>query len=71
LESGLPDFLGTPYQNGKNVPKNNKYTKWSQNMPTSSIPRPSKIDQNWDFGFENMAPGNPNWSGLEVQGIRV
>jgi hypothetical protein len=26
---------------------------------TSSIARPSKIDQNLDFGFENKPSGNP------------
>jgi hypothetical protein len=31
-----------------------KYTKWTQNIPTSSMERPSKIYQNWDFMFEKQ-----------------
>jgi hypothetical protein len=36
-----------------------KLTKWPQNMPITSIARPSKIYPNWDFWFENMPSGNP------------
>jgi hypothetical protein len=36
-----------------------KLTEWSQNIPTSSIERPSKIYPKWDFGFENIPSGNP------------
>jgi hypothetical protein len=36
-----------------------KFTKWLQNIPTSSVERPSKIYPNWDFGFENIPSGNP------------
>jgi hypothetical protein len=36
-----------------------KCTKWSYNLPTYSILRPSKIYQNWDFWFENVPFGNP------------
>jgi hypothetical protein len=28
------------------------YSKWSENIPTFSIPRPSKIYPNWDFGLK-------------------
>jgi hypothetical protein len=47
---GCQIFLGTTYQNGKNIPKDHKiyqmatkYTKWPQNIPTSSIARPSNF----------------------------
>jgi hypothetical protein len=36
------------------------YFKWPHNVPTFSIPRPSKIDPNWDFWYENMPSGNPD-----------
>jgi hypothetical protein len=66
-------ILGKTYQNGKNIPNHHKihhialqytkgqyvkYFKWQQNIPTSSIPRPSKIYPNLDFWFENMPSGN-------------
>jgi hypothetical protein len=34
-----------------------KHTKWTRNLPTSSIA--SKICPNLDFGFENIPSGNP------------
>jgi hypothetical protein len=36
-----------------------KYSKWSQNIPTFIIPRPSKINQNCDFWYKNKPSGNP------------
>jgi hypothetical protein len=36
-----------------------KYFKWSKNIPTFPVPRPSKIYPNWDFWFENRPSGNP------------
>jgi hypothetical protein len=36
-----------------------KYSKWSWNIPTSSIPRPSKIYPKWYFLLENKPSGNP------------
>jgi hypothetical protein len=36
-----------------------KYSEWSYNITTSSIPRPSKLYPNWDFWFENKPSGNP------------
>jgi hypothetical protein len=36
-----------------------KCTKQLKNIPTLSIPRPSKIYPNWYFWFENMPSGNP------------
>jgi hypothetical protein len=30
------------------------YLKWLHNIPTFSIPRPSKIYPHWDFWFENI-----------------
>jgi hypothetical protein len=35
------------------------------NIPTSSSARPSKIFPNWDFWFENMPSGNPDFSTQE------
>jgi hypothetical protein len=35
------------------------YYKWTKNIPTFSIPRPSKIYPNKDFWFGNIASGNP------------
>jgi hypothetical protein len=37
-----------------------KCTKRPLNVPTFSIPRPSKIFPNWDFWFENIPSGNPD-----------
>jgi hypothetical protein len=37
-----------------------KYYKWPLNRPAISILRPSKIDQNLDFWFENKPSGNPD-----------
>jgi hypothetical protein len=36
-----------------------KYSKWSLNIPTFTIQRPSKIYPNSDFWFENKPSGNP------------
>jgi hypothetical protein len=36
-----------------------KYSKWSNNKTTYSIPRPSRFYPNWDFWFENKPSGNP------------
>jgi hypothetical protein len=36
-----------------------KYSKCSQNIPTFSIPWPSKINLNLDFWCENKPSGNP------------
>jgi hypothetical protein len=36
-----------------------KYSTWSKNITTLSIPRPSKFYQNWNFWFENKPSGNP------------
>jgi hypothetical protein len=50
----------------ENIPKGNKifrtavkYTKWTLNIPTSSLARPSKIYPTLDFWFENAPSGNP------------
>jgi hypothetical protein len=53
------------YQNGKNtytkLPQTIKTAvKFTKKLPTFSIPRPSKINPNWDFGFENKPSGNPD-----------
>jgi hypothetical protein len=42
------------------IPIGRKISKRLQNIPTSSVARPSKIYQNWDFGFENIPSGNPD-----------
>jgi hypothetical protein len=65
--SGLPDFYfsnvlkrGKTYQIATKFLTGHKiyqmaviYSKWSWNVPTFIIPRPSKIYQNLDFWFEN------------------
>jgi hypothetical protein len=68
FSQGCQIFLGTTYQNGKNIPNNQIIyqmaeiqTKWSENIPTSSIASPSKIYSNKDFWFENMPSGNPGF----------
>jgi hypothetical protein len=35
------------------------YSKVPQNIPTFSIPRPSKFYPNWDFCFEKITSGSP------------
>jgi hypothetical protein len=69
----LPDFswhnipkLGEIYQIATKLPNGHQmqqeaeiYSKWPKNMPTLSIPRPSKIYPNCDFCFENIPSGNP------------
>jgi hypothetical protein len=67
-------LLVQTYQNGKNIPNDHKlyqttinylyqmvinYSKWSQNLQTFFILRPSKIYPNWDFWLENKPSGNP------------
>jgi hypothetical protein len=62
---------------GKNVPNEHKmyqmfinypkcpyikYFKWTKNISTFSNVRPSEIDPNWDFWFENKPSGNPAFS---------
>jgi hypothetical protein len=45
------------------------YAKWPKNIPNDhkihvtkfSIQRPSNIDPNWDFWFENKPSGNPGF----------
>jgi hypothetical protein len=37
-----------------------KYSKWSKNITTVYISRPSKIHPNLDFCFENKPSGNPD-----------
>jgi hypothetical protein len=41
-------------------------SKWSENMPTSFIARPSKIYPNWIFWFESMPSGNPALDAFKV-----
>jgi hypothetical protein len=73
LLAWLPDFpnLNVPkrgkiYQIVNKLPNGHNhhqmliiYSKWPQNTPTFSIPRPSKIYPNWDFWFEKIPSGNP------------
>jgi hypothetical protein len=37
------------------------FSKRPKNIPTFSIPRPSKIYPSWDFWFENKPSGNPGF----------
>jgi hypothetical protein len=55
-------------KNWKNTPIDNniyqitaKYTEWPWNIPKCSIMRPIKIFRNWDFWYENIPSGNPNF----------
>jgi hypothetical protein len=43
-----------------------KCTKWPIILPKFSTPRPSKIDQNCDFWYENIPSGNPVFNDLDV-----
>jgi hypothetical protein len=59
-------FFVHRYQNGKNLPNDLKlyqtaikYSTWSLNSTTFSIPRPSKIYPNWYFWFLKKPSGNP------------
>jgi hypothetical protein len=59
---GCQIFLGTTYQNGgKYINGLSKcmYTKWSQNIPTCSIPKLTKIYPNSNFWYEKILSGNP------------
>jgi hypothetical protein len=48
------------YQNGHKIyPMAVIYSKWTWNIPTISISRPSKIYPNWNLWFENIPSGNP------------
>jgi hypothetical protein len=61
-DQGCQIFLGTTYQNGKNIPNYHNIYQMAvkcKNIPTSSIARPSKIYPNLDFWFENIPSGNP------------
>jgi hypothetical protein len=66
----LPDFRGTVYPNGVNIPNGRKtyhksamkYTKWQVNWSNGheiSNSRLSKIYPNLEFWFENKPSGNP------------
>jgi hypothetical protein len=69
--AGLPDFSWSKHTKTGNIKQitvnyiyqmAGKYFKWSSNVTTFSIQRPSKIYPNWDFCYENQPSGNP---GLE------
>jgi hypothetical protein len=53
------------------IPKRDKYlyhmttnySKWSWNIPTSSIHRPSKVHPNWDIWYERRPSGKPDTMG--------
>jgi hypothetical protein len=47
------------YQIGKKYQITLINTKWPQNIPPSSITRPSKIYPNWDFWSEKIASSMP------------
>jgi hypothetical protein len=60
-------FFVRTYQMAKNIPNGHKlyqmaiiYSKWSLNITTFNIPRPSKIYPKLDFWFENKPSGNPD-----------
>jgi hypothetical protein len=71
-------FLAQYTKTGENIPNNIpqhyqmaiKYITCSQdipngrihNIPTFSIPKPSKFYPNWDFCFENIPSGNPEFA---------
>jgi hypothetical protein len=72
-EQGCQIFLGPNIQTWENIPKwpqtvpNRhklyqmavKYAKLAYNIPTFSFPKPSKIDPNCDFWFENKPSRSP------------
>jgi hypothetical protein len=47
------------------------YTKWSYNIQTFFILRPSEIYPNLDFWFENKPSGNPVWERSPIQGCQM
>jgi hypothetical protein len=54
---GLPDFSWCKYtKTGKRYQMTTNYTQRSQNMPTFSIPRPSKFTQIGIFGMQICKP---------------
>jgi hypothetical protein len=71
----LPDFFGAIDQNGKKITKWRrtitsgrepyqkvvKRSEWPLNIPTMTIPRLFKTFPNWDFWFENIPSGNPDF----------
>jgi hypothetical protein len=54
----VPEFSCCKYQYVKNIPNGRKYTNRLLNIPTFSVPRPSKIYTNWDFWFAKILSGN-------------
>jgi hypothetical protein len=44
-----------------------KNPKWPQNIPTTSVARPSKIYTHLDFLFENKPSDNPGAIGREIE----
>jgi hypothetical protein len=72
MYAGLPDFslhnrpkwrkiyqMATKLPNGHNIFQMPvMYSKWPYNIPILSISRPSKINPNFDFWFENKPSGN-------------
>jgi hypothetical protein len=69
LKTGFQDFSRYLHhtKTGKICQMTTKYTKCPWNIsnghyvyiPTLSVPRPSKLYQNWDFGNESIPSGNP------------
>jgi hypothetical protein len=55
---GCQIFLVLHTKMGNSIPNNHKIYQMAKKL-TSSIARPSKIYQNWNFWFENMPSGNP------------
>jgi hypothetical protein len=48
---GCQIYLGTTYQNGKNIPNDHKMYQMAVKYTIYTTV--------WDFGFENMPSGNP------------
>jgi hypothetical protein len=47
-------FLGTTYQNGKNIPNDHKYTRWPQNIPNGRKIKPMAIKYTYIFNCKTL-----------------
>jgi hypothetical protein len=63
-KQGCQIFLGTLYQNQENIPNYHEIYQMATKIPNGRKIEQSAIKytrpyKSWDFGFENILPGNP------------